>query len=214
MVPRARLRARANDQRVTGALPEQDAVCRACCPSLPHCSGGWGRIGRVRGIRERGPQDRGELTTTAMHAQIGDQVRFAKTVGETDIYLFAGITGDFAGNHVNEEYMRTSIYGRRIAHGALLVGYMSTASTMMLERSRAKGIDSTPVSLGYDRVRFLGAVFIGDTIEVTYTIAETDYERRRTRAKIEVRNQRAELVAVAEHLMKWVMREEPSPAPK
>jgi len=152
--------------------------------------------------------------TTAMHAQIGDQVRFAKTVGETDIYLFAGITGDFAGNHVNEEYMRTSIYGRRIAHGALLVGYMSTASTMMLERSRAKGIDSTPVSLGYDRVRFLGAVFIGDTIEVTYTIAETDYERRRTRAKIEVRNQRAELVAVAEHLMKWVMREEPSPAPK
>ena len=70
------------------------------------------------------------------------------------------------------------------------------------------------MSLGYDRVRFLGAVFIGDTIEVTYTIAETDYERRRTRAKIEVRNQRAELVAVAEHLMKWVMREEPLPAPK
>lgn len=142
-----------------------------------------------------------------MHAQIGDEVRFAKTVGETDVYLFAGITGDLAGNHVNEEYMRTSIYGHRIAHGALLIGYMSTASTLMLERSRAKGIDSTPVSLGYDRVRFLGAVLIGDTIEVTYTIAEADHEKRRTRAKVEVRNQRAELVAVAEHIMKWVKRE-------
>jgi acyl dehydratase len=145
--------------------------------------------------------------TPATHAQIGDEVRFAKTVGETDVYLFAGITGDFAGNHVNEEYMRTSIYRHRIAHGALLVGYMSTASTMMLERSVAKGIDSTPVSLGYDRVRFLGAVLIGDTIEVVYRIAEVDQERRRTRAKIEVKNQRGELVAVAEHLMKWVKRD-------
>jgi acyl dehydratase len=142
-----------------------------------------------------------------MRAEIGDEVRFAKTVGETDVYLFAGITGDFAGNHVNEEYMRTSRYGRRIAHGALLVGYMSTASTMMLERSRAKGIDSTPVSLGYDRMRFLRAVFLGDTIEVRYTISEIDEERRRTRAKIEVTNQRGEVVAVAEHLMKWIKRE-------
>ena len=147
------------------------------------------------------------MTSPVMHAEIGDEVRFAKTVGETDVYLFAGITGDLAPNHVNEEFMRTSIYGHRIAHGALLIGYMSTASTMLLERSRAKGIDSTPVSLGYDRVRFLGAVMIGDTIEVAYTIVETDHEKRRTRAKIEVRNQRSELVAVAEHIMKWVKRE-------
>jgi 3-hydroxybutyryl-CoA dehydratase len=152
--------------------------------------------------------DKGDAMLPSMRAEIGDEVRFAKTVGETDVYLFAGITGDFAGNHVNEEYMRTSIYGHRIAHGALLVGYMSTASTMMLERSRAKGIDSTPVSLGYDRVRFLGPVLIGDTIEVIYTISEIDEQRRRTRAKIEVRNQRDELVAVAEHLMKWLKREE------
>jgi acyl dehydratase len=63
------------------------------------------------------------------------------------------------------------------------------------------------VSLGYDHVRFLGAVLIGDTIEVRYTVSEIDEPRRRTRAKIEVRNQRDELVAVAEHLMKWLKRE-------
>jgi 3-hydroxybutyryl-CoA dehydratase len=151
--------------------------------------------------------DKGKTMLPSMHAEIGDEVRFAKTVGESDVYLFAGITGDLAGNHVNEEYMRKSIYGHRIAHGALLVGYMSTTSTMMLERSRAKGIDSTPVSLGYDRVRFLRPVFIGDTIEVRYTISEIDEPQRRTRAKIEVRNQRNEIVAVAEHLMKWLKRE-------
>src|SRR5919109_2876568 len=104
--------------------------------------------------------------------KVGDSVSFAKTVGETDIYLFAGITGDFAANHVNEQYMARSKYGRRIAHGVLLVGYMSTCSTMMIERSRGTASGETPVSLGYDRIRFLGPVFIGDTITVTYRIAE------------------------------------------
>ena len=141
---------------------------------------------------------------SAFHVRVGDQVRFSKTVGESDVYLFAGITGDFAGNHVNEEYMRRSAYGGRIAHGALLVGYMSTTSTMMCARSFEESRDETPVSLGYDRVRFLKAVRLGDTITVTYTISEVDPERRRARAKVEVTNQRGELVAVAEHLLKWV----------
>lgn len=138
------------------------------------------------------------------HVKVGDQVTFSKTVSEGDVYLFAGITGDFSGNHVNEHYMQRSAYGGRIAHGALLVGYMSTTSTMMCARSVAAGIDETPVSLGYDRVRFLKAVKLGDTITVAYTIAETDPARRRSRAKVEVTNQAGELCAVAEHLLKWV----------
>ena len=65
------------------------------------------------------------------HVAVGETVSFSKTVGETDVYMFAGITGDFSGNHVNEEYMKQSRYGKRIAHGALMVGYMSTTSTMI-----------------------------------------------------------------------------------
>jgi acyl dehydratase len=143
----------------------------------------------------------------ALHVEMGEAVRFSKTVGETDVYLFAGVTGDFSGNHVNEEFMKKSKYGRRIAHGALLVGYMSTASTMMIERSLAKGIDSTPVALGYDRVRFVAPVFLGDTVTVVYTISEIDESRRRTRAQVDVTNQSGLLVAVAEHLIKWVRNE-------
>ena len=118
------------------------------------------------------------------HVKVGDQVQFAKTVGESDVYLFAGITGDLSSNHVNEEVMRRSSYGRRIAHGALLIGFMSTTSTLMIEKSGGVGSEETPVSLGYDRIRFLAPVFIGDTITVTYRIAEIDPARRRSRSEI------------------------------
>jgi acyl dehydratase len=137
------------------------------------------------------------------YVSVGDQVAFSKTVGEYDVYGFAGITGDFSGNHVDEEFMKRSVYGRRIAHGVLMVGYMSTCSSMMIEKSRGTESGETPVSLGYDRIRFLGPVFIGDTVTVTYRIAEVDAERRRSRSEIEVRNQDGELVAVAQHILKW-----------
>jgi 3-hydroxybutyryl-CoA dehydratase len=138
------------------------------------------------------------------YVKAGDSVAFAKTVGETDIYLFAGITGDFSVNHVNEQYMAQSKYGRRIAHGALLVGYMSTCSTMMIDKCGGTAGDETPVSLGYDRVRFLGPVFIGDTVSLTYTIAEVDPVKRQSRADIKVVKQDGALVAVAQHVMRWV----------
>ncbi|MCP5150100.1 MAG: MaoC family dehydratase N-terminal domain-containing protein [Ectothiorhodospiraceae bacterium] len=139
----------------------------------------------------------------------GDSVSFRKTVGESDVYLFAGITGDLAPNHVDEEYMKQSSYGRRIAHGVLMVGFMSTTSTMMIHHSKPVRDDETPVSLGYDRIRFLAPVFIGDTVTTTYTIKEIDVERRRSRSEIRVENQDGVLVAVAEHILKWVANAPP-----
>ena len=135
---------------------------------------------------------------------VGDTVTFAKTVGETDIYLFAGITGDFSVNHVNEQYMARSKFGRRIAHGALIIGYMSTCSTMMSDKCQGATLRQTPVSLGYDRVRFLAPVFIGDTVTLNYTIAEIDPQKRQSIADISVVNQNGVLVAVARHILRWV----------
>ncbi|HET9902648.1 MAG TPA: MaoC/PaaZ C-terminal domain-containing protein [Xanthobacteraceae bacterium] len=139
-----------------------------------------------------------------LYVKVGDRVTFAKTVGESDVYGFAGITGDFAPNHVNEHYMAQSSFGRRIAHGALLVGFMSTCSTLMVERSGGWNGDETAVSLGYDRIRFLKPVFLGDTVTLTYTIVETDPIKRQAVAEIEVTNQNDERVAVARHLIRWV----------
>ena len=122
------------------------------------------------------------------YVAIGDATSFSKTVSESDVYLFAGISGDFAPNHVDEAYMAKSSYGRRIAHGALLVGFMSTCSTLMAYRPRFDA-SMTAVSLGYDRMRFLAPVYFGDTITVSYTIATIDRERLRSTADIKVTNQ-------------------------
>ena len=135
------------------------------------------------------------------YLKVGDEFRFAKTVGESDVYLFAGITGDLSPNHVDESEMAASAYGGRIAHGALIVGYMSACSTLATAGARAGG--ETPVSLGYDRIRFLRAVRLGDTIRILYRIAEIDPTRRRAVADVSVVNQRNELVAVASHILKW-----------
>jgi acyl dehydratase len=145
-----------------------------------------------------------EAEMSDFYVKPGDSVSFAKTVGETDIYLFAGITGDFAVNHVNEQYMAKSKYGRRIAHGALLIGYASTCSSLMIEKCHGTAGDETPVSLGYDKVRFLAPVYIGDTVNLTYTIAEVDPVKRRSIGDIEAVNQKGELVGVARHIMAWV----------
>jgi 3-hydroxybutyryl-CoA dehydratase len=139
----------------------------------------------------------------------GATVRFSKTVGESDVYLFAGITGDLSPNHVDAAFMANTPYGERIAHGALIVGYMSTASTRIVEEAVRQGCVLVPVSLGYDRIRFIEAVRIGDTITVDYTITEVDQVARRTRSAVEVKNRAGQLVAVATHIMKWL---DPLPA--
>jgi 3-hydroxybutyryl-CoA dehydratase len=147
-------------------------------------------------------QRSGEAEDTVERAiplEVGDSVTFGKTVGESDVYLFAGITGDFSPNHVNKEIMQGTPYKERIAHGVLSVGFASTTSTLMIEKSGAKA-----VSLGYDRIRFISPIFIGDTVTVTYTISEIDQENLRTRAKIEVVNQRGEVCTVAEHILKFL----------
>ena len=136
------------------------------------------------------------------YVEIGAKVSFSKTVSESDVYMFAGITGDFSPNHVNKAYMEKSSYGRLMAHGALMVGFMSTVSTMAIAHTREA--DETPVSLGYDRIRFLKPVFLGDTITVEYEFTEVDVERKRSTADIRITNQDGELTTVGQHILKWV----------
>lgn len=135
-------------------------------------------------------------------------VTFSKTVSESDVYLFAGITGDLSPNHVNAEFMKATPYGERVAHGALIVGYMSAASSLAVDRGLKVIEGMSPVSLGYDRVRFLKPVFFGDTISVNYKVTRTDTQARRSYADISVTNQRGETVAAATHVMKWIGRDQ------
>lgn len=127
---------------------------------------------------------------------IGAVSRFTKTISESDVYLYAGITGDFSPNHVDEEYMRQGRYGRRVAHGTLMLGLMSAASAhMYLGRT---------VSMGYDRVRFTAPVFFGDTITTEYRVTGVDTGKRRVQASVSCTNQAGELVAVATNIRAFI----------
>ncbi|MBE0626456.1 MAG: MaoC family dehydratase [Burkholderiales bacterium] len=128
--------------------------------------------------------------------KVGTSLSFTKTVSESDVYMYAGITGDFSPNHVDAEYMRQGRYGERIAHGALMVGFMSAASARMRV--------GRTVSLGYDRVRFVAPVKFGDTITTEYTISEIDLAKKRMYSKVTCTNQRGELVASAVNLRAFV----------
>ncbi len=135
---------------------------------------------------------------------IDEVITFSKTVGESDVYLFAGITGDLAPVHVDQEFMKAnSPFGERIAHGVLVLGFTSTASTMLAARLIAAFGWRSMVSLGYDGIRFIAPVRIGDTITVRYRLLERDSSRRRTTSEFEVVNQRGEKVLVGRHIMKW-----------
>jgi acyl dehydratase len=132
---------------------------------------------------------------------IGTRVVFAKTIGESDIYLFAGITGDLSPNHVNAEYMKSTPYGKIVAHGALIVGLMSNCSTRILEQAETT---RPAVSYGYDRIRFIQPVFVGDTITIAYEIVSHDESKAITVAEVVAVNQRGETVAIATHLLKFL----------
>lgn len=141
---------------------------------------------------------------TNTHLTIGETATFSKTISEADLVLFAGLTGDFDPIHVNEQYAKTTPFGRRIAHGGLVMGLLSTTASMMSRRSVERGSTATSVSLGYDKIRFIRPVFINDTLTARYTIEEIDATAGRSRSRVEVINQSDELCLVGTHVMKWV----------
>ena len=128
--------------------------------------------------------------------KVGTEIFFTKTVSEGDVYLFAGVTGDFSPNHVDEEYMRQGRIGKRVVHGALIVGLISAASARMR-------IGRT-VSVGFDNVRFLVPVFFGDTITTHYKVAEIRQENRWVFSRVICTNQAGLAIAYATHIRAFV----------
>jgi 3-hydroxybutyryl-CoA dehydratase len=136
--------------------------------------------------------------------KVGEEATFSKTIGEADLLLFSGLSGDFDPIHVNEEYAKASQFGRRIAHGGLVMGLLSTTASMMSRRAVERGSKGVSVSLGYDRIRFLRPVFINDTLTAHYRVEAHDDARGRSIAAVDVTNQHGELCLVGTHLMKWL----------
>lgn len=91
-----------------------------------------------------------------------------RTITETDVVMFAALTGDWSELHTSEAFARKTQYGRRVAHG--LLG-LAVAHGLMWPRTGAMR-DIAVALLGVADWRFRGPVFLGDTIHVRYRIAE------------------------------------------
>lgn len=123
---------------------------------------------------------------TIQEIKIGDCASVTKTISESDVYLFAGITGDLNPAHVNEPAAARSMFGGRIAHGILTAGLISTVLGMHLPGPGT-------IYLGQE-LRFVRPVRIGDTITATGTVTEINLERNRIKLDTVCTNQNGEVV--------------------
>lgn len=120
-----------------------------------------------------------------------------RTVTEADIVIHAGQSGDFFPHHMDEEWCKTQPFGRRMAHGTLVF-------TIAIGLT-ADFVNEVSMTYGYERLRFVKPVFIGDTITVNVTIKEKKEHKKPgfglVTELVETFNQHNELVMVCEHLL-------------
>jgi len=124
---------------------------------------------------------------TMEQLSVGDAAQFTKTVTETDVALFAAISGDFNPVHVDAEFAKTSLFGRRVAHGPLTLALAAGVLGMHLP-----GVGTIAVT---NHIDYRRPVFIGDTITTRGEVAELDPEANRARIALTWVNQDGTLVA-------------------
>ncbi len=123
---------------------------------------------------------------------------FGRTITETDFIVHAGHTGDFFPHHVDAEWCKTQPIGQRIAHGTMVfaIGVGLTASV----------INPVAMTYGYDRLRFVRPVHIGDTLRSVVTVTEKANDPKRPAMgrvveQLQVFNQEDVLVMVCDHIL-------------
>lgn len=123
---------------------------------------------------------------TIQEMKIGDHASVTKTVSETDVYLFAGITGDLNPAHSNEVAASKTMFKTRIAHGMLGAGFISAVLGMYLPGPGT-------IYMGQE-LKFTKPVHIGDTVTATATVEEIILEKNRVILDTTVVNQDGEVV--------------------
>ncbi len=128
-----------------------------------------------------------------MEFRPGQRASMTKTITETDVYAFAGITGDFNPLHVDAEYARRSRFGERIAHGILTAGLISAVLGMRLPGSGAIYLNQS--------LKFLKPVRLGDTVTATAEVVAYRADRRILTLRTACTNQHGDTVAQGESVL-------------
>ncbi len=124
---------------------------------------------------------------------IGDTAEFTKTISESDIYLFAGVTGDFNPAHINESYAKNTFFKTRIAHGMLLAGFISGVIGMKLP-----GPGSIYIR---QELKFVAPARIGDTITARVEVTQMQSEKNRITLRTTCTNQENTLIMDGEAMI-------------
>jgi 3-hydroxybutyryl-CoA dehydratase len=123
---------------------------------------------------------------TMAELEVGQSAQFAKTVSESDIYMYAGVTGDMNPAHINEAYAEQTFFKTRIAHGMLAAGFISTVLGCHLP-----GPGTVYLS---QELKFLAPVRIGDTVTARAEIKDLDQAKNRATLITECWNQKGDKV--------------------
>ncbi len=122
-----------------------------------------------------------------------EAAEFSKTISESDVYLYAGVTGDFNPAHINEDYAQQTFFKTRIAHGMLAAGLISAVIG-----TRLPGPGSVYVR---QEINFLAPVRFGDTITARAEVIEIMSEKKQVRLKTTCTNQGGTLVLDGEAII-------------
>ena len=118
---------------------------------------------------------------TIKELKVGESAEFSKTISESDVYLYAGVTGDLNPAHINEEYAKHTFFKTRIAHGMLSAGLISTVLGNELP-----GPGSVYIR---QELNFLAPVHMGDTVTARAEVIEILSEENRVKLKTSCINQ-------------------------
>lgn len=118
--------------------------------------------------------------------QVGDTASFTKTISESDVYMYAGISGDFNPAHINAVEAEKGMFKERIAHGMLTASFISTVLGVHLP-----GPGTIYLS---QELSFKKPVKFGDTIEAKVEVIERIVEKNRLILRTTCTNQHGELV--------------------
>lgn len=119
--------------------------------------------------------------------QIGETASFSKTITETDIYLYAGISGDFNPLHVDEEYARRTPFGTRIAHGGLASSLLAPVLGMKLP-----GLGTIALEVNQ---KYRKPTYPGDTITCTVKVIDKQARLKAVVMRILWTNQKGEKIS-------------------
>ncbi|TGM35097.1 MaoC family dehydratase [Leptospira biflexa] len=125
--------------------------------------------------------------------QMGEKASFTKTISESDVYLFAGISGDFNPLHVDEEYAKKTNFGTRIAHGGLAASLLAPVLGMKLPGLGTVALETT--------TKFRKPVYFGDTITCLVEVVGKLDRLKAIKMKIVWTNQKGEVVSKGETLV-------------